>query len=203
MSVRTPQPLILNELSIGTLKNINLTIQPGEVVCLSGESGSGKSRLLRAVADLEPHDGEVLLGETNRNDWSAHEWRHQVMLIPAESHWWADTVKEHFCQPLPKALDALGFSNDAMGWSVARLSSGEKQRLAAARALACEPHALLLDEPTANLDDENTEKFERWILAEIKMHAMPVLWMAHDEAQMKRVGVRHFKIDGDHLEPQI
>lgn len=201
MSPRIPAPLVIKDLSIGALHNINLTVSPGEVVCLSGESGSGKSRLLRAVADLEPHEGDVFLGDTDRNLWPAHEWRHRVMLVPAESHWWADTVEEHFCQPMPHALSALGFSEKAMAWSVARLSSGEKQRLAAARALACEPHALLLDEPTANLDDENTEQYERWILEEIRQHQMPVIWVAHDEAQMKRVGARHFRIKGDHLEP--
>jgi ABC-type iron transport system FetAB ATPase subunit len=200
MNAHTPTALIIKDLSIGALHQINLTIEPGEVLCLSGESGAGKSRMLRAVADLEPHEGTVCLGDTNRNDWPAHEWRQRVMLVPAESQWWADSVAEHFCQPMPKALEALGFSDEAMRWSVSRLSSGEKQRFAAARALACQPHALLLDEPTANLDDDNTEQFERWILGEIKQHQMPVIWVAHDEAQMKRVGARHFRIKGDHLE---
>lgn len=196
-----PMALSIKALSIGALKDIHLVIQPGEIVCLSGESGSGKSRFLRAVADLEPHEGEVYLGETNRCDFPAHEWRQRVMLVPAESQWWADTVKEHFFKAMPQALRSLGFSEAAMDWSVARLSSGEKQRLAAARALSCAPEALLLDEPTANLDDENTEQFERWISQEIATAAMPVIWVAHDEAQMKRVGNRHFRIKRDHLEP--
>lgn len=193
--------LTIKALSIGALKDINLVVQPGEIVCLSGESGSGKSRFLRAIADLEPHEGEVSLGERNRADFLAHDWRHRVMLVPAESQWWADTAGAHFCKPMPQALAALGFAEEAMDWSVARLSSGEKQRLAAARALSCGPEALLLDEPTANLDDENTEQFERWISQEIAAAAMPVIWVAHDEAQMKRVGNRHFRIKGDHLEP--
>ncbi len=193
--------LTIHALSIGALKDIDLIVQPGEIVCLSGESGSGKSRFLRAIADLEPHEGEVHLGKTNRCDFPAHEWRKRVMLVPAESQWWADAVKDHFCKPMPQALASLGFGEGAMDWSVARLSSGEKQRLAAARALSCGPEALLLDEPTANLDDENTEQFERWISEEIARTAMPVIWVAHDEAQMKRVGNRHFRIKGDHLEP--
>jgi len=201
MNTNPPASLKIEKLSIGALKDIHLSISPGEIVCLSGESGAGKSRLLRAVADLEPHAGEVYLGETNRTSMAASQWRHRVMLVPAESQWWADSVQEHFCKPMPDALSALGFSNEAMQWSVSRLSSGEKQRLAAARALSCEPQALLLDEPTANLDDENTEQFERWMLGRIKASAMPVIWVAHDEAQMKRVGDRHFRIKGDHLEP--
>lgn len=193
--------LTIKALSIGALQDINLRVEPGEIVCLSGESGSGKSRFLRAIADLEPHEGEVYLGERNRVDFPAHDWRHRVMLVPAESQWWADTAGEHFCKPMPKAMAALGFDDEAMDWSVARLSSGEKQRLAAVRALSCGPEALLLDEPTANLDDENTEQFERWVAQEIAASVMPVIWVAHDEAQMKRVGNRHFRIKGDHLEP--
>ena len=193
-------PLIIQSLSIGELKDVSLTIAPGEVVCLSGESGSGKSRLLRAIADLEPHEGEVSLGEINRLSWPAHEWRQRVMLVPAESQWWADTVGEHFCDPSLDALTALGFPEESLGWQISRLSSGEKQRLAAFRALSCAPSALLLDEPTANLDDDNTRVFESWIMHEIKAAKMPVLWVAHDEAQIKRVGHRHFRIKGDRLE---
>lgn len=200
MTLDKPQQLTIRHLAIGALSAIDLVIEAGEVVCLSGESGAGKSRLLRAIADLEPHEGEVFLGQTNRASISAHDWRARVMLVPAESQWWADHVKDHFSKPMPDALKALGFSDETMNWSVSRLSSGEKQRLAAVRALACQPKALLLDEPTANLDDDNTAQFERWILAEIKKHAMPVIWVAHDEAQMKRVGHRHFRIKGDHLE---
>ena len=200
MTRKTPEPLRINNLSIGALQGINLTIAPGEIVCLSGESGSGKSRLLRAVADLEPHDGEVFLGEVNRCDFEAHQWRQKVMLVPAESQWWGDVVRDHFCHPVPEALEALGFEPEAMDWSVARLSSGEKQRLAAARALSCQPEALMLGEPTANLDDDNTHQYERWIRRLIEQEKRPVLWVAHDEAQMKRVGDRHFRINGDHLE---
>ena len=200
MTGTKPEALRIENLSIGALKDIQLTIEPGEIVCLSGESGSGKSRLLRAVADLEPHEGEVFLGEANRDNFTAHEWRKKVMLVPAESQWWGDLVRDHFCHPVPEALDALGFEPEAMDWSVARLSSGEKQRLAAARALSCQPEALLLDEPTANLDDENTQQYEDWIRRLIEQENRPVLWVAHDEAQMKRVGDRHFRIKGDHLE---
>ena len=201
MSVEPSMALSIQHLSIGALSDINLTIDPAEIVCLSGESGAGKSRLLRAIADLEPHQGEVFLGQTSRANLPAHDWRHRVMLVPAESQWWADHVKDHFFKPMPDALKALGFSDEAMQWSVSRLSSGEKQRLAAVRAMSYAPKALLLDEPTANLDDDSTEQFERWILGEIKKQGMPVIWVAHDEAQMKRVGDRHFRIKGDHLEP--
>ena len=200
MTSPTQPSLKIQGLSVGALRPIDLTVAPGEVVCLSGESGSGKSRFLRAVADLEPHEGQVSLGEMDRASIPAHQWREQVMLVPAESQWWADHVGDHFCGPMPEALAALGFPDDVGTWQVARLSSGEKQRLAAVRALSCQPKALLLDEPTANLDDHSIKLFEQWILGVIHAKNMPVLWVAHDEAQMSRVGQRHFRIHGDHWE---
>ncbi len=200
MEHQSPESLVIKALSIGELKDVDLTISPGEIVCLSGESGSGKSRLLRAIADLEVHQGQVCLGERARESMTAHDWRRWVMLVPAESQWWGDTVGEHVCHIKEEDLEALGFSRAVLGWQVSRLSSGEKQRLAAIRALSCQPKALLLDEPTANLDDDNTAKFEAWVLKKAQEQQMPILWVAHDEAQIQRVGHRHFKIRGDHLE---
>lgn len=200
MEHQSPESLVIKALSIGELKDVELTISPGEIVCLSGESGSGKSRLLRAIADLEVHQGQVRLGERDRESMAAHDWRRWVMLVPAESQWWGDTVGEHVCHIKEEDLTALGFSRAVLGWQVSRLSSGEKQRLAAIRALSCQPKALLLDEPTANLDDDNTSKFEAWVMKKAQEQQMPILWVAHDEAQIQRVGHRHFKIRGDHLE---
>ena len=53
--------LLLQGVSVGALREVTLTVPGGQVVCLSGASGSGKSRLLRAVADLEPHGGQISL----------------------------------------------------------------------------------------------------------------------------------------------
>ena len=193
-------PLKLERVAVGELNPVSLTIAPGEIVCLSGPSGSGKSRLLRALADLDPHGGSVRLGEQEQTDLRAHQWRRQVMLVPAESAWWFDTVEEHLQQPMPEALQAMGLDEDAAGWSIARLSSGEKQRLGLARALSYAPRALLLDEPTANLDPDTTLNTERWLRDYIREQQIPTLWVAHDEAQIERVGDRHLRINGAEVE---
>lgn len=185
---------------MGTLEAVTLTVAPGEVVCLSGPSGSGKSRLLRAVADLEPHGGRVLLGDVEQSSVTGHCWRGWVMLVPAETQWWADTVAEHFLEPPSDGLDALGFDRSVLDWQTSRLSSGEKQRLALLRAVSHQPLALLLDEPTANLDDETTRRLEEWVLRLARTGHMPVLWVAHDQAQIARVGHRHFHILDGRLE---
>src|SRR6056297_3143493 len=190
--------LKLEDVSIGELEPVTLSIATGEVVCISGASGSGKTRLLRAVADLEPHGGDCLLGDIRQSETPAHRWRRQVMMVPAESQWWHETVGEHFDAEtvgVPgEALEALDLPGEATSWSIDRLSSGEKQRLALIRALAREPRALLLDEPTANLDAESIRRVERWLLEIIQRRELPTLWVAHDAEQIRRVSNRQFRI---------
>jgi ABC-type iron transport system FetAB ATPase subunit len=193
--------LILENLSVGTLSNVSLAVPGGQVVCLSGPSGSGKSRLLRAVADLEPHGGGISLAGTDQQELPAHQWRSRVMMVPADSQWWFDEVGGHFPDDAGARLpSALGFPPEVMGWSVSRLSSGERQRLALWRALALQPEALLLDEPTANLDDDSTKTIEAWLIDEIRRRQIAVLWVAHDPAQIHRVADAHYRIHGITLE---
>jgi ABC-type iron transport system FetAB ATPase subunit len=192
--------LALRGVSAGPLRDVSLEVGPGEIVCISGESGSGKSRLLRAIADLEAHEGEVAIGDDRCGAVAAHCWRGWVMLVPAESSWWGDTVIEHFLEPVPGSLAAFGLKEEALGWQVSRLSSGEKQRLAVLRALSHEPRALLLDEPTANLDPDLAREVEAWLRDYVRRERMPVLWVAHDRAQIERVADRHYGIRGAGLE---
>ncbi|RBW49118.1 ATP-binding cassette domain-containing protein [Marinobacter sp. F3R11] len=194
--------LLLENVCIGGLGSVSLEVPDGQVICVSGPSGSGKSRLLRAIADLEPHGGRILLNGTDQLSVSAHHWRRRVMMVPADSQWWFDKVGEHFPDLTGDRLPpALGFPPGVMDWSVSRLSSGERQRLALWRALTLEPQALLLDEPTANLDGDATIRIENWLLAEIRRRHLATLWVAHDPAQIHRVADAHFRITGTGLEP--
>ncbi|WP_237057098.1 ABC transporter ATP-binding protein [Microbulbifer sediminum] len=195
-----PPSLLLDSLATELLEPVSLELPPGTVTCLSGASGSGKTRLLRAIADLEPHRGTARLGERAQEDMRAHDWRRKVMLVPAESAWWCETVGEHLQEPQPEALAALGFGDEVGEWSVDRLSSGEKQRLALARAVSFSPAALLLDEPTANLDPDTTRATEQWLVRYIREHRIPALWVAHDQEQIRRVADRHYHIAGGRLE---
>ena len=193
--------LHLESVSIGALRDVSLSVPSGQVVCLSGASGSGKSRLLRAMADLEPHDGRVFLDGTEQSSVLAHEWRKRVIMVPADSQWWHDEVGAHFSDSAREAVpSALGFPQDVMGWSVSRMSSGERQRLALWRALAMAPEALLLDEPTANLDETMTAAVEQWLMAEIRQRKLATLWVAHDQGQIQRVADHHCRINGAQLE---
>jgi len=173
-----------------------LHVDPGGCAALSGPSGSGKTLLLRAIADLDEADGEVWLDEQPRSAMHAPEWRRQVMYLAAESHWWSGRVGEHAAAWLPGDLAALGFEPTVVDWEVQRLSSGERQRLALARALAHGPSVLLLDEPTANLDQANTARVEQLVADWRRRTGGCVLWVSHDPAQRARVATRQFTIDG-------
>ena len=199
--------LHLDGLSTMLLREVDLTLAAGERVFLSGASGSGKSLLLRAVADLDPHRGEVWLDELPRSRLTPPEWRRRVGLLPAESHWWAETVGEHWRapaadSPIEALLVALGFDVDVSGWAITRLSTGERQRLALARLLLNQPQALLLDEATANLDSVNRERVETVLEDYRATHATAMLWVSHDPEQRVRLGGRRLVIRENRLEPE-
>lgn len=165
-----------------------------------GESGCGKSLLLRALADLDPHGGEVSLDQVDAQQMSAPAWRTLVALLVADSQWWFDTVGEHFSVLNSGDLARLGFREDVGHWQVSRLSSGERQRLALLRLLQNQPRVLLLDEPTANLDAQNTALFEQFIDDYRMQHDACVVWVSHDREQLARVAQNTYELKQGNLQ---
>jgi len=179
---------------------VDLDLDEGECISLAGPSGAGKSLLLRAIADLDPNDGELTLSGRRRDDTPAPEWRRQVMYVPAEAGWWADRVAGHFPDP-DIAVPLMGrfdIAAEALTWEVSRLSTGEKQRLALTRALLAAPKVLLLDEPTSGLDPETALKVEAMLHERLSMGAAIIL-VTHDAAQAKRMAGRGFRMNKGEL----
>jgi phosphate-transporting ATPase len=173
--------------------SVSFELNDGECIALRGQSGVGKSLLLRAIADLDPNEGTIKLNETLREAVPAPLWRKQVTYVAAEPGWWADTVKEHFTSwndSIPLVV-RLGLPPNCGGWRIQRLSTGEKQRLGLIRALTLRSRVLLLDEPTSALDATSTVIVES-IIAERISSGTGVIWSTHDNAQAHRVGSRLF-----------
>ncbi len=191
--------LKLEDLKIPDVEAVSLTIGPGECIGLCGDSGTGKTRLLRAIADMDEHGGQVYADETEQSDVSGHEWRCRVSLLPAESLWWYDCIGEHFTAHEHK-LRLLGFDDDVLDWQVSRCSSGEKQRLAVLRLLAHCPRVLLLDEPSANLDSGNAARVESLIRDYLDTHNAMAIWVSHDPAQLERVTAANYRIADGRLQ---
>jgi ABC-type iron transport system FetAB ATPase subunit len=190
--------LRLEDLKIPDVEPINLTVTSGECVGLSGESGSGKTRLLRAIADMDEHGGQVYEDDVAQDQVRAHEWRRRVALLPAESQWWFDTIEEHF-DAHDEHIKALGFESDVMNWHISRCSSGEKQRLSVLRMLSNCPRVLLLDEPTANLDETNAARVEDLVKKYLARHNAIAIWVGHDESQLRRVAQKRYHLSDGQL----
>lgn len=193
--------LQLEALQAGDLAPWNLQLQTGDCLCIKGPSGIGKSRLLRAIADLDEHQGHALLDGVAANDIKPCQWRRQVGMLAAESAWWSERVGDHFPEAVAceASLAQLGFSPEVMQWEVARLSTGEKQRLALIRLLCNQPKVLLLDEPTASLDPVNVGKAEQLIHAYLQAHQAAAIWVSHDPEQSRRVANRQVNIEDGSL----
>jgi putative ABC transport system ATP-binding protein len=169
----------------------SLELRGSECVALQGPSGSGKTVLLRAIADLDPHQGALSLDGVAQESISGPEWRRLVTYVPAEAGWWADTVAEHYrdWNRAIRLVIRLGLPASCGEWSVSRLSTGERQRLALVRAFVQVPRVLLLDEPTSGLDPETTLLVEA-VAAELRTGGVAILWVTHDDAQARRVATR-------------
>lgn len=185
----------------------DIEVSPGACLALHGPSGAGKSMLLRAIVDLDPNVGDVRLYDCRRGDVPTPEWRRRVGLVPAESGWWTDIVGDHFAgcagerDRITNLLHAVGLADEALTWQVARLSTGERHRLAIARALALKPQALLLDEPTAALDAENTARIEA-LLRRHMDNGLILVVVSHDRAQPKRLNARTMQLDAGRITPR-
>ncbi|GMG82703.1 ATP-binding cassette domain-containing protein [Paralimibaculum aggregatum] len=191
--------LAIEDLRTPLIGPVSLAVERGQISALLGPSGSGKSLILRAIVDLDPNEGTVTLDVQERASMPAPEWRRRVALVPAESGWWADRVCDHFDaeSELAGLLEAVELP-EALDWYVARLSSGERHRLAIVRALANRPDALLLDEPTATLDEHATGLVEALIRDQCE-RGVAVLLVTHDEAQPARLSAGRHRVERGRL----
>eukprot|EP00534_Pseudo-nitzschia_fraudulenta_P000295 CAMPEP_0201116996 /NCGR_PEP_ID=MMETSP0850-20130426/1119_1 /ASSEMBLY_ACC=CAM_ASM_000622 /TAXON_ID=183588 /ORGANISM="Pseudo-nitzschia fraudulenta, Strain WWA7" /LENGTH=1188 /DNA_ID=CAMNT_0047381229 /DNA_START=203 /DNA_END=3769 /DNA_ORIENTATION=- len=194
--------------------DLSLSVNEGDLLLVSGPSGTGKSQLLRMIAGLSPlQDGTVRLdGRSWNHDYNgdhAVEWRKQVRYVSQTKVQIPGTPRQ-FLKRIQsfrswKAEDRSGSATDlvmkhvshhirqwGMGvecldreWTV--LSGGESQRVLVAIALASRPKILLFDESTSALDYESKLAVEASVKDFVEDHEGGVLWVSHDELQAERM----------------
>jgi len=169
------------------VKNANCVFEPGLLYAIMGPSGSGKSTLLSMLAGLDlPSEGNVYYGDENLKDMDMDRYRREdvSMIFQAFQLFPLLTAVENVCVPMelkgvdskeakPQAEEYLvhvGITPEQFKRFPSNLSGGEQQRVAIARSLASGARIILADEPTGNLDVENSENI------------MEILgWLARDD----------------------
>jgi ABC-type multidrug transport system ATPase subunit len=161
-------------------------------LAIEGPSGSGKTRLLRALADLDRCKGRIFLDGVEQSELPGPQWRAGMRYIAAEPAWWTDTAKGSFptnAVALARAsrlVVALGLTQADTERPLSELSTGERQRLALARALADDPKVLLLDEPTSGLDSASAALVEEVVKFRL-LSGHIVLLASHDGGLLARL----------------
>ena len=187
------------------LKKVNLRIDEGEIIALTGPSGSGKTTLLNIISGLDnPSSGDVFFDKTaihklslnqrtkfrNNNlgvvfqffnlldDFNVFENIAMPLFIKNENN----SVIEQRVKNILNEIDLLNKINS----DVTSLSGGESQRVAIARAMIGLPKLILADEPTGNLDKENTEKIISFLINTCKKNNISLLMVTHDRELLKK-----------------
>lgn len=186
--------LVARKIGCGSVGPVDMSVGPGECLCVAGQSGTGKSTLLRILADLVPHTGEVWLDGRAQAEVSAPLWRRNMVYVASDSGWWLPRVRDHFHGDATPLMDRLRLPVVLLDAAPERLSTGERQRLALIRALMGHPAVLLLDEPSAALDPDAVSRVEMLLTDFLSGGGILVL-VSHDEAQVRRMATQTLTLE--------
>ncbi|CAN1493581.1 ArpD ABC-type protease/lipase transport system, ATPase and permease components [Rhabdaerophilaceae bacterium] len=200
------------------LNGVDLDLRAGEAIVITGTVGAGKSTLLRILAGAVPPSGGILtLGGVEYSQWPAQQWGQLIGYVPQEIEFFPGSIAMNIARFQPDAAQAsileaaqLAGAHDmimglpdgyrtVVGTGSFMLSSGQKQKIALARALYGSPRVLILDEPNANLD-QVAESALLSAIAQARMKGTSVILAAH-RSSVLRVVDRAFVLKGGALVP--
>jgi len=188
------------------LKNINLSVERGEVFALIGPTGAGKTTLLRLIDLIDmPAAGKIYFDgvDTTESTKVRLEMRRRMAFVLQKPVVFNRSVYDNVACGLrwrgikgsdlrtrvDGILEVVGLSADKSR-NARTLSGGEMQRVAIARAIAVEPEVLLLDEPTANLDPVSASRIEELVINIIRHYTTTIIMATHDMSQGQRLADR-------------
>ena len=199
------------------LRDIDLTIDVGQTIALTGVNGSGKTTLLLLLLGLyQPRSGTLLADAVPYDELDLAHLRRAVGVVLQEPMLFHGTVRENLCYGLPEVteqqmaeaarlatadevIDRLPDHFDSViGEGGVLLSGGQRQRLAIARALLGRPRFLILDEPTTHLDQEAVGRLLENLA---RLPERPAVVLITHEARVVRLAERVYRLEGGRLAP--
>ncbi|MGI4792361.1 MAG: ABC transporter ATP-binding protein [Janthinobacterium lividum] len=178
--------------------HLSLTLSAGDLVAVTGPSGTGKTTLLRTICGLQdPDAGTILLEARDADAWGWPEFRRKVLLVSQKPILLNMTVEENLrrpftyhaaTSPFPEQtarhlLDELEVGADRLDQTAQTLSVGQQQRVSLIRALLLEPLVLCLDEPTSALDPDSSERVQHLISRLAAERGLAALIVTHSPQQ--------------------
>jgi len=203
-----------------TLKNINVTVETGEFILLTGRSGCGKTTLIRSLNGLIPHfypgemKGDIRMDGASLLDMKSSQLAGRVGTVfqdPRSQFFMTDTTRElafgcenmgyrreETVDRIAKAVADMELS-DYLNRSIFALSSGEKQQVAIGSVYALQPKVYIFDEPSANLDYEATKRLAQ-IMAKLKQKGYTIFVVEHRFYYLRDLIDRAFLIQNGQIE---
>ena len=215
---------ILNGKVIEALKDINFTVRRGEIVGLAGKSGAGKSTLIKCIYRTylsttgrilynSRHQREIDLATASDNDiiklrkteiTYCSQFLRVIPRVPAvdvvaDSLVYQGVSWEKAREKARSYLSRLGLPEELWDAYPSTFSGGEQQRINVARSIIAEPHFLLIDEPTASLDQKTKEVVIDLILA-LKQKGTSILCISHDQFTMEEMTDRILTLEAGQIQ---
>ena len=189
------------------IERLNFSLEPGEVLCISGSNSSGKTTIANLISGLlEPNQGFVTVDGINLQQISQNWWRQQIIYLPQEPDFFAGTIRDNFLAFNPEITageirtlmirvglgefvdKTVGGLDQIISGPERKISLGIRRRIALARALTHDGNLVLLDEPTEGIDGEGAASVYS-VMNELSRQGKTLIICSHDTTILK--GAHH------------